>query len=318
MTLKSEQLLVGIIILIVILLVPALITVFYSQTPLEVKEEADSGRSLRLKIEETGEVKTIDLEKYIEGVVAAEMPASYNIEALKAQAVAARTYTYRKLITGTKIMSSDYRVGQAYLTEEQLKSRWGEHYLDYMSKVKKAVGDTEGQILVYNDEPIEAVYHAISAGKTQGSQDIWNFELPYLTSVESPFDLEASQYETSFNLTDSEARKLLLQAKSSISLTDDPLVTQMKVIGRNAGGYIIKAQVGNIIMTGEELRNAFGTRSSNMQIAQKGDVVTITTRGYGHGVGMSQNGANEMAKNKKNYEEILTHYYVGTKLMKLK
>ncbi|WP_157950130.1 stage II sporulation protein D [Vallitalea okinawensis] len=312
----KNELIGGILLILLILLLPALVTVLFNLgTEKEVKEEKEStGFSVNLKIESTGEIQNMDLETYIAGVVAAEVPASYHVEALKAQAVAARTYAYRKIITGTKVLSTDFRQGQAFLTEKELKDRWGEDYYIYMKKINDAVEATRGQILVYNDEPIEAVYHAISAGKTQAADDVWNFELPYLQSVNSPFDLDAGEYEVQ-NLLTEDAAKVSLQASiSGLYLTDEPLAKQMKILERSEAGYIVSVQVGNEVISGEELRSAFNTRSSNMTISQSGDEMRIVTKGFGHGVGMSQFGANAMAKDGKEYQGILEHYYVGVQI----
>lgn len=315
MPLKNE-LIGGVLLILLILLLPALVTVLFNiGTEKEVKEEEDlTGFSVNLKIESTGEIQSMDLETYIAGVVAAEVPASYHVEALKSQAVAARTYAYRKIITGTKVLSTDFRQGQAFLTDEELKNRWGEDYFIYMKKINDAVNATKGEILVYNDEPIEAVYHAISAGKTQAADDVWNFELPYLQSVSSPFDLDAGEYEVQNLLTEDAAKASLQASITGLYLTEEPLAKQMKILERSEAGYIVSVQVGNEVISGEELRSAFNTRSSNMTISQSGDEMHITTKGYGHGVGMSQFGSNEMAKEGKVYQEILEHYYVGVEI----
>lgn len=313
----KSNLLLGLVCLLLLLSVPAIITIFYNEQS-TVDQEDKKGIEISIRLEETGQVINLDLEEYIIGVVAAEMPASYNLEALKAQAVAARTYAYRKIITGTEVLSSDFRKGQAYLSNEQLKERWGNEHYNYLKKISEAVYTTKGQILVYNDEPIEAVFHAISAGKTQSSLDLWGFELPYLVSVESEQDIDAPSFFTEYIFSEEEVKNKLKANYSDLTLSVEPLVNQMQIVRKNEAEYIQQIQIGNKVITGEEFRHALSLKSSNFTIKQKDEDLFITTKGYGHGAGMSQYGANELANANYKYDDILKHYYIGAKIKTLK
>lgn len=263
---------------------------------------------------ETEIIEELGLEEYIKGVVAAEMPVSFEKEALKAQAVAARTYALRRLQGKEGIDKEE--IAQAYLSEKELKERWGEKYLIYKSKIDAAVEETEGEIMTYEDEIIEAVFHSTSAGYTENSENLWNEEKPYLKSVESKQDEKAPDYIVKTIFENDAIVAKLEQKYSDIVITNAPILQQIQVIKRSEAGYIMQIQIGNKIFTGNEIRVLLGLRSTNFTVNQKDNKVTITTRGYGHGIGMSQYGANYMAQDGKNYKEILKHYYQGIDIVK--
>lgn len=263
---------------------------------------------------ETEIIEELGLEEYIKGVVAAEMPVSFEKEALKAQAVAARTYALRRLQEKEGIDKEE--IAQAYLSEKELKERWGEKYLIYKSKIDAAVEETEGEIMTYEDEIIEAVFHSTSAGYTENSENLWNEEKPYLKSVESKQDEKAPDYIVKTIFENDAIVAKLEQKYSDIVITNAPILQQIQVIKRSEAGYIMQIQIGNKIFTGNEIRVLLGLRSTNFTVNQKDNKVTITTRGYGHGIGMSQYGANYMAQDGKNYKEILKHYYQGVDIVK--
>lgn len=263
---------------------------------------------------ETEIIEELGLEEYIKGVVAAEMPVSFEKEALKAQAVAARTYALRRLQGKEGIDKEE--IAQAYLSEKELKERWGEKYLIYKSKIDAAVEETEGEIMTYEDEIIEAVFHSTSAGYTENSENLWNEEKPYLKSVESKQDEKAPDYIVKTIFENDAIVAKLEQKYSDIVITNAPILQQIQVIKRSEAGYIMQIQIGNKIFTGNEIRVLLGLRSTNFTVNQKDNKVTITTRGYGHGIGMSQYGANYMAQDGKNYKEILKHYYQGVDIVK--
>ncbi len=263
---------------------------------------------------ETEIIEELGLEEYIKGVVAAEMPVSFEKEALKAQAVAARTYSLRRLQRKEGI--DEEEIAQAYLSEKELKERWGEKYLIYKSKIDSAVEETEGEIMTYEDEIIEAVFHSTSAGYTENSENLWNEEKPYLKSVESKQDEKAPDYIVKTIFENDAIVAKLEQKYSDVVITNAPILQQIQVIKRSEAGYIMQIQIGNKIFTGNEIRVLLGLRSTNFTVNQKDNKVTITTRGYGHGIGMSQYGANYMAQDGKNYKEILKHYYQGVDIVK--
>lgn len=253
-----------------------------------------------------GQVINIELEDYIIGVVAAEMPASFNSEALKAQSVIARTYALKKLSKLEKLTDSTSH--QVYKDNNQLKKLWGNDYSKYYNKIKQAVTSTAGFYLTFKGDYIEAVYHSTSNGKTEDSIAVWGNSFPYLKSVDSPWDLKASSYKREitkeFNT---------LKAITGIDITEG---TEVKIISRTSGNRVNKVRIGNKVYTGVEFRTLLGLRSADFDITFENGKVVFTTFGFGHGVGMSQYGANGMANDGYNYKEIMSHYYPGTTLKK--
>lgn len=273
----------------------------------------DVGMPVDEVIPANGQQMTDDaMESYIIGVVAAEMPALFADEALKAQAVAARTYAINQMqnsnITIDQMIENG---GQAYITQDDMHKKWGANFDLYYNKIKTAVLSTKGEIMVYNNEPILAVFHAISCGKTEEAENVWNDSLPYLKSVDSSMDRESSEYTYETTLPVKTVVALLQKAHSDLKLYDGSLKEQMQVIDRTAAGYINTMQIGNKVFTGREVRELLGLRSSDFTVKQDGDNMVFTTEGYGHGAGMSQYGADSMAKDGKSYKEILTYYYTG-------
>lgn len=284
-------------------------------------ENKDNIRMIKVLDAQSGDIMDLEFEEYIKGVLAAEMPALFEIEALKAQAVAARTYAIKKInqkgsedLKGADI-STDPSKGQAYLSKEELKKIWGDNFYTYYDKISKAVEETRNEIMTYEEEPIEAVFHSTSAGITQSAKDVWEVDVPYLQSVESIGDEEAPAFESETKLSKQEVYQLLKEKYSDIVIQD--LMQQIQIIERSSGGYIKKVQIGNKVLSGEEMRKLFNLRSSCFSIEEDGDYLIFTTKGYGHGAGMSQYGANFMAKEGKNYREILSHYYQGVQIKEI-
>lgn len=257
-------------------------------------------------------IQDIGIEEYIKGVVSAEMPALFEEEALKAQAVAARTYALKKMKDNKDIVETD--IGQAYLSKEELKQNWGSNYNTYWKRISKAVDATKNQVMMYDNEMIDAVFHSTSAGYTENSENMWSVSLPYLRGVESHQDENSPDFVTEKSIKVEEVIGKLQNKYKDIVLTDVALLQQMQIVQRSEAGYILQIQIGNKILTGREVREVLGLKSSNFTIHQKGDELIFTTRGYGHGVGMSQYGANYMAQEGKSYDEILKHYYQGIKI----
>ena len=243
-----------------------------------------------------GTILNIELEQYIIGVVSAEMPASFNIEALKAQAIVARTYAMKNINKLTDTVST-----QVYKDNNELKNMWGNDFDKYYSKIKKAVNDTKGITIKYNNKYIDAVYHSTSNGYTEDSINVWGNYIPYLKSVESNWDKNVSSYkrEKEFSL-----EEFYTALKLDI---DEPLTYD---IIHNNSSRVSTIIINNKTFTGIEFRKLFNLRSTDFEINIK-DKIIITTYGYGHGVGMSQYGANEMAKQGFNYIDIIKHYYSG-------
>lgn len=253
-----------------------------------------------------GQVINLGIEDYVIGVVAAEMPASFNIEALKAQSIVARTYALKKVNRNEKL--NDTTSNQVYKDNEQLKKVWGNDYDKYYSKVKNAVMSTAGEYLTYQNDYIEAVYHSTSNGKTEDSYAVWGNSFPYLKSVNSPWDLKASSY-----LRETSKEFEVLKQITGIDFNE---FTNIQILSRTSGDRIEKIKINDIVFSGVELRMLLGLRSADFDIVLENGKVNFITRGFGHGVGMSQYGANGMALAGHSYKEILSHYYSGTTLKK--
>lgn len=247
-----------------------------------------------------GKIINLELEEYVLGVVGAEMPASFNIEALKAQAILARTYALKSIKNGKKL--TDTVSTQAYKDNSELQKLWKNDYTKYYEKIKKAVNETKGIVILYNNEYIDAVYHSTSNGKTENSKNVWKNILPYLVSVDSSWDKNVKSYkkETIFEINEF-CNILKLDVEEPITYE----------IIHNETGRVRQITINNKTFSGTEFRNLLKLRSADFEIEINDEKVKVTTYGYGHGVGMSQYGANEMAKRGYSYIQILKHYYTG-------
>lgn len=247
-----------------------------------------------------GKIINLELEEYVLGVVGAEMPASFNIEALKAQAILARTYALKSIKNGKKL--TDTVSTQAYKDNSELQKLWKNDYTKYYEKIKKAVNETKGKVILYNNEYIDAVYHSTSNGKTENSKNVWKNSLPYLVSVDSSWDKNVKSYkkETIFEINEF-CNILKLDVEEPITYE----------IIHNETGRVRQITINNKTFAGTEFRNLLKLRSTDFEIEINDEKVKVTTYGYGHGVGMSQYGANEMAKQGYSYIQILKHYYTG-------
>lgn len=247
-----------------------------------------------------GKIINLELEEYVLGVVGAEMPASFNIEALKAQAILARTYALKSIKNGKKL--TDTVSTQAYKDNSELQKLWKNDYTKYYEKIKKAVNETKGKVILYNNEYIDAVYHSTSNGKTENSKNVWKNSLPYLVSVDSSWDKNVKSYkkETIFEINEF-CNILKLDVEEPITYE----------IIHNETGRVRQITINNKTFSGTEFRNLLKLRSTDFEIEINDEKIKVTTYGYGHGVGMSQYGANEMAKQGYSYIQILKHYYTG-------
>ena len=259
--------------------------------------------------------KTVEypLEDYLFGVVAAEMPALYESEALKAQTVAAYTFFLTRKETNSDKeydITDDYNVDQAFIPPEKAKEKWGSSADEYAKKISDAVNSVLYKKVTYNGKPASTVYHAISFGKTENAAEVWGGEYPYLVSVDSSFDKLAENYlsETSFKAE--ELKSALASVAEVKSLTENCIAD----IKKTSAGGVKSLTVSGVNLTGGEFRRALELRSTDFDVTFKEGVYTFTVRGYGHSIGMSQNGANYMAKQGKTYGEILLHYYPGCKI----
>lgn len=277
--------------------------------------------SSTLTVSIDGEAVEMELEDYLVGVVAGEMPASSEPDALAAQAIAARTFTALHMSGKAKCKSgctvcSDAKCCQAYFKPETCRERWGDSYEKNLARVKKAVSDTAGLVAVYNGNLITAVYHASSGPATESSEAVFAMALPYLVSVES---FEGDHGVVSVQeFTEAELVKKLSALFPEAKLTVPLSPGDLEVWGRNESGRVQLIRIGETVVTGPQLRMALGLKSAAFTVERSHGKVRFTCTGYGHGVGMSQTGANEMAKAGYTFEEIIKHYYTGTELARLK
>ncbi|MGI5976981.1 MAG: stage II sporulation protein D [Candidatus Limivicinus sp.] len=284
------------------------------QSPAPVKAEKDREK-IRLLC--PGGVLELELGEYLRGAVAAEMPASFSQEALKAQAVASRTFALYTAASGKHDdadICSDSGCCQAWLDEGQLRERWGDDYEYLSGRIRSAVEDTAGEYLSYEGKPVFAAFHSSSAGATEDSGAIWNPE-PYLVSVSSPEsaeDVPGFLSEKDFRALD--FRDIILSRYPDADFTPPPedWITEL---GRDGSGRVEYITLGGIKITGPELRSLFSLRSAAFQLSFSEGVFHFSVAGFGHGVGMSQYGANVMAQKGSDYTAILAHYYPGTVLI---
>ncbi|NLW56588.1 MAG: stage II sporulation protein D [Firmicutes bacterium] len=285
---------------------------------------APQGITVCLYLKEANKIITLDLEEYVMGVVAAEMPANFHPEALKAQAVAARTVTVRRLkrfggpgypaVEGADL-SDDINDSQAWLSKQELVGKWGLwNYLGYWRKIAEAVEATGGQILTFQGQPIDAVYHSTSGPRTESSEAVWGVALPYLRSVECLYDQHSPKYSQEQVFTVSEVQAQLQLGKVSPVATGRPFVQILNLTG---SGRVNSIRLGDKVFSGTELRRRLGLNSTHFQCRLEQDRLIFKTIGYGHGVGLCQYGADGLAKQGRNYRQILAHYYQGVQLSKL-
>jgi len=260
-------------------------------------------KNIKIKDKENN-IKELNIEEYLIGVLAAEMPASFEMEALKAQAVAARSYALYK-IQNTK--NQDYNVltnvtDQSYITIDEMKKKWQNDFNKYYNKITTAVNKTKNEVMYYNDEIIEAFYFSMSNGRTENAQAVFKEELPYIESVSSSWDNEALN---NFLFTKEFTKKEFCE---KLSLTNCKSIT-INTSTKTESNRINTITINNQTFSGTEVRNLLEIRSTDFSINIEKETISVTTRGYGHGVGMSQYGANGMAKEGYTYHEILNHYY---------
>ncbi len=274
----------------------------------EIKLKYLSNITVRVK-RSSGSIEVIPLEEYVVGVVSGEMPVSFELEALKAQSVASRTYVMKRLDGNGDYDVVDTVSNQVYLDDNELKEKWKNNYVSYINKVRQAVNETSMECLEYNGEIIDAMFFSTSNGYTEDSGEFFSESLPYLKSVDSSYDKEVSSvFQDSKSISLQEFyEKLGLSYQAVLKVTD---------ILRTNSQRVKSLKINGKEFSGKDVYYKLGLRSSDFEIEQVGSNVTFQTKGYGHGVGMSQYGAQGMAKKGYSYREILMHYYVGTKIVK--
>ncbi len=297
---------------VLIVLIPYIFISIFIREPEEIKFKYMSNMTIRIKRSATGVIDVVPIEEYIVGVVSGEVPISFEMDALKAQAVAARSYVLKQLEYNR---NNDYDVvdtvmNQVYLDSEQLKNRWGNDYVTNLNKAKMAVLETKGEYLDCNGSVVEALFFSTSTGYTENSGEVFPTQQPYLKSVASAWDADVSPVYNDyfyFKLWD-------FYNKLGLPYSDNLYV---EPVNTTSTGRIKQVKINGKIFSGDDVQYLLGLRSTFFSIIQNGEDITINTKGYGHGVGMSQYGAQGMALNGYKYDEILKYYYQGVEIKKI-
>ncbi|MBO8157987.1 stage II sporulation protein D [Thermosyntropha sp.] len=275
--------------------------------------EVREGLDIRLYLSREKKIIKINLEEYVVGAVAAEMPASFEIEALKAQAVCARTYAVRKILSGRKYeggadLSDDVNECQAYISPENFKKKDPDRSGQFLNKIKQAVVQTEGIIIVYEGEPVDALYHSTCGGKTANADEVWQKRLPYLRSVNCKYCTSSPYYIKKYQIECSHIKRVL---------NIDKDIKTIKIVERDSTGRARKVKINDHIFEASLLRRKLNLPSTWWEFIRKDDKIEIKTRGYGHGVGLCQYGANGMALRGYDYKEIIKYYYHNVEFYKM-
>lgn len=282
-----------------IVVIVLMISISYIKYPYIKEEKKKIEKEYIVSIKTKKNTIEEKLDDYLLGVVAGEMPAHFEEEAIKAQVVASRTY-----VMSRKLKVDNTTKTQVYLNDEEMKKKWKNNYDKYKSKIQKAIEDTHNEVITYNGEYISALFFASCNGKTNNCNDYFNGAKPYLKSVESQWDL----YEDKNN-----QRKKIFHKKELCQIFKTKTLN-IKIKSYNESDYVKEVMVNNKYYSGREIRELLGLASSSFQIIEKDNDYIFLTNGYGHGVGMSQYGAQGMAKENKTYKEILKYYYKNIKI----
>ncbi len=274
--------------------------------------------TIKLLHHETGEVEEVNIDEYLYHVVSAEMPVDYEMEALKAQAVVARTYTIYKINKkkhDNADICDDSNCCQAWVSKDVRFSRWEESKREEnWKKIQDCVNSTKGLIITYNNEPINAFFHANSGGKTEIPVNVWGGTgLPYLQVVETAGEEGYQQYNSEVELSNDDIINKLKEKYEDIQI-DFNNDEDIKILEYTDSGRVKTVKFGNHEIAGTEARTIFGLRSTNFEIQKSDGKIKFVVKGYGHGVGMSQTGADSMAKQGSTYDEIIKHFYVGVEI----
>ena len=305
---------------VIILLLPFMLTLLFSN-----HNQADSLATMSFSIyyEVNGSKEQLTFNEYLLGVIAANMPAGYEIEALKAQAVIARTYAYYNMsMLSEKNSGQDSfatsELGLSYLGLSSLKEFWGsEDYTAYFSRLENAVYATEDEVLMYEDDLILPVFFDTGTGFTRNASEAWGVDIPYLVSVPSKQDVASANYLSIEEYPVSDLITLLNNYYTDLKLTEDNFFDEVSIPSRDSSGYVLKIDLGNLTVSGEEFAKVLGLSSNHFYIEDYEGSVRIVCNGSGHGVGLSQYGANAMAEDGSSYQEILEYYYKGVNFAKL-
>lgn len=269
----------------------------------------------------TNVIEELPLDEYLLGVVSAEMPATFEQEALNAQAVVARTYTIYSITHnnnkhGEADICDDSACCQAWISKDDRMSKWEESVREEnWRKIQLAINNTTGKIITYNSEVIDAFFHSNSGGITEVPVNVWGgTEYPYLQSVETSGEDAYSQFSSEVVVTKEELKNKIIQKHPDFTI-DYNESECIKILEYTEGGRIKTLKIGNLNLSGVEVRSILGLKSANFEVIMEGDNIKFVVKGYGHGVGMSQTGADSMAKAGSNYEEIIKHFYTGVEVI---
>ena len=291
----------------------------WSPLPVDIDFTKVHSTTVKVFFPDEGEIRDMLLEEYILGVVAGEMPASYAMEAVKAQAVAARTYTLYSIQHGgcntnpNADICTSSSCCQTYRSKEKMRKTWGDRYTYNYSVIAKAVMDTAGEVMIYHGKVIDAMYHGASGGWTENSENVYSNAIPYLRSVESAHEI-GSRQTGQVTYGREEFANRVNGARPNAHMDPDKLEEEMKVLSLYPSGRVEKMQLGEDVITGKTARKIFGLDSAMFTVEITDRQVIFHTKGFGHGVGMSQAGANGMASDGADYRAILTHYYTGVSI----
>lgn len=292
-----------------IIMIPFIIVTIFIRDD-EITFNFSSNSIIRVYREDTGKIDEVPIEEYVVGVLAGEMPIEFELEALKAQAVAARSYVMKQVERNVK---NDYDVvdtvmNQVYLDKGYLTTVWKESYTDNINKIKMAVLSTKGEYISYDGKVAEALFFSTSPGVTENSEEVFSNKVPYLRSVASSFDEISPVYVTNKTFTITEFYNLLgLEYSETLNI---------EILKTTSTGRIKSIKINNKEFTGSEVCKKLSLRSTYFEIIREDSKIIVKNKGYGHGVGMSQYGANGMAKEGYNYQDILKHYYTGIEIKK--
>lgn len=324
----KKVLLWGIAIMFLIFLIPLIFTNKKLTNQVQEKEievvhyDYNQFKTIRLLHQDTGKIEEVNLDDYIACVISAEMPVKYDLEALKAQAIVARTYTIYKITNSKKHHNADIcdksSCCQAWISKEGRFKKWKEQdRIQNWNKIMKAVNSTAGKIITYHDKPINAFFHANSGGKTEIPYYVWGGTgYPYLQVVETAGEENYSQYQSEAEFTKEELIKKIKEKYSDFQIDwkDEQCIT---IIKRDASDRVETVKMGNLHLSGVETRTLLGLRSANFEVDIKNNTVQFKVIGYGHGVGMSQTGADALAKQGYNCDEIIQHFYKDVEIIEV-
>lgn len=285
-------------------------------------EKADYGDLSMIKLlhSDSGEVQEIEFDTYLYGVVSAEMPASYELEALKAQAVVARTYTIYKIANGGKHENADIcdspNCCQAWITKENRLARWDENLREeYWNKITTAVDSTSGEYITYQGQPINSFFHSNSGGQTELPVNVWGGSYPYLQIVSTSGEEGYNGYYSEVLISKDELIQKMLEKYSNFQINFDE-VNCIQILDLTESSRVKTMKIGNVSLSGVEVRKIFGLKSAKFSFEIIGDTIKFSVTGYGHGVGLSQTGSDSLAKQGMNYQQIIKHYYKDVEIKK--